>query len=216
MTVNFDLGNGFSYFVNSLFFTVNPYLIIIGSAVVILSTLLIAIIYDDLLASKRPYRDKLYFIFAGIISISFLLMFIWWIFAFGFKNPVSKAYQKAPYLDFANVQMVKKHDSTEELSFNHQLNAIRVKGTSLDIAKIEWTKPDQVEFKPINKVGQSCLTVAKFLTDRHVQQKGLTFVIKANETVAEYKDDRGWAKVKATSINPKKLIFEQNENQPDD
>lgn len=216
--MNIDLNlSGFSGFVNTCFYAVNPYTVFIGAAVILVTTILIAVLYENLItARQKGFHNTHYFVFSAIIGLSILTMAVYFVLAFGFKEPLTTANQQNPYLNFANVKMVKPHGTFSEISLNHHLGEIRVKGTSLDIAKIEWTKPDQVEFKPINKVGQSYLTVAKFLTDRHVQQKDLTFVIKANETVAEYKDDHGWAKVTATSLNPKKLVFEQNENQPDD
>lgn len=212
MTINLDLGNGFNYFVNSLFFKVNPYFLIICGGFLLVASFLISVIYEEAFASKRPYSDKHNFVFAGIFFFGLLVMISCWSISFSFKDPVQNAYQKVPYLNFANVEMTRKHNSTEDLDFGHQLNVIQIKGTSLKIAKIDWTKPDQVQIRPLNKVGQSYLTVAKFLTDHHVQQKDLIFNIKANETVAEYQDANGWAKVKATNDHPQKIIFQQQKN----
>lgn len=216
--MNIDLNLlGFSGFVNTCFYAVNPYIVFIGAAVILVTTILIAVLYESLItARQKGFHNTHYFVFSAIIGLSILTMAVYFVLAFGFKEPLTTANRQNPYLDFANVKTIKPNGTFSEISLSHHLGKVRVKGTSLDIAELVWTKPDQVEFKPINKVGQSYLTVAKFLTDRHVQQKDLTFVIKANESVAEYKDDHGWAKVTATSLNPKKLVFEQNENQPDD
>lgn len=216
--MNIDLNlSGFSSFVNTCFYAVDPYIVFIGAAIVLVTTMLIAVLYESLItARQKTFHDAHYFVFSVIIGLSILTMAVYFVLAFGFKDPLTTANRQNPYFDFANVKTIKPDSTFSKISLSHHLGKVRVKGTSLDIAKIEWTKPDQVEFKPINKVGQSYLTVAKFLTDRHVQRKDLTFVIKANETVAEYKDDSGWAKVTATSLNPKKLVFEQSKNQPDD
>lgn len=216
--MNIDLNlSGFSSFVNTCFYAVNPYMVFIGAAVILITTILIAVLYENLItARQKGFHNTHYFVFSAIIGLSILTMAVYFVLAFGFKEPLTTANQQNPYLNFANVKTVKPHGTFSEISLNHHLGQVRVKGTSLDIAKIEWTEPDQVEFKPINKVGQSYLTVAKFLTDRHVQQKNLTFVIKTNETVAEYQDSNGWAKVKATNDQPQKIIFQQQEKPADD
>lgn len=216
--MNIDLNlSGFSSFVNTCFYAVNPYMVFIGAAVILITTILIAVLYENLItARQKGFHNTHYFVFSAIIGLSILTMAVYFVLAFGFKEPLTTANQQNPYLNFANVKTVKPHGTFSEISLNHHLGQVRVKGTSLDIAKIEWTEPDQVEFKPINKVGQSYLTVAKFLTERHVSKKGLIFNIKANETVAEYQDSNGWAKVKATNDHPQKIIFQQQEKPADD
>lgn len=216
--MNIDLNlSGFSSFVNTCFYAVNPYTVFIGAAVILVTTILIAVLYENLItARQKGFHNTHYFVFSAIIGLSILTMAVYFVLAFGFKEPLTTADRQNPYLDFANVKTIKPDGTFSEIRFNRHLGQVRVKGASLDIAKIEWTKPDQVEFKPINKVGQSYLTVAKFLTDRHVQQKDLIFVIKANETVAEYQDSNGWAKVKATNDHPQKIIFQQQEKPADD
>lgn len=216
--MNIDLNlSDFSLFVNNCFYAVNPYIVFIGATVILVTTILIAVLYENLItARQKTFHDAHYFVFSAIIGLSILTMAVYFALAFGFKEPLTTANQQNPYLNFANVKTVKPDGTLSQISLSHHLGKVRVKGTSLDIAEIEWTKPDRVEFKPINKVGQSYLTVAKFLTDRHVQQKNLTFVIKANETVAEYQDSNGWAKVKATNDHPQKIIFQQQEKPADD
>ena len=216
--MNIDLNLlGFSSFVNNCFYAVNPYIVFIGAAVILVTTILIAVLYENLITEKQKgFHNTHYFVFSAIIGLSILTMAVYFVLAFGFKEPLTTANRQNPYLDFANVKTIKPNGTLSQIGLSHHLGKVRVKGTSLDIAEIVWTKPDQVEFKPINKVGQSYLTVAKFLTDRHVQQKDLTFVIKANETVAEYQDSNGWAKVKATNDHPQKIIFQQQEKPTDD
>lgn len=216
--MNIDLNlSGFTRFVNNCFYAVNPYTVFIGATVILVTTILIAVLYESLItARQKTFHDTHYLVFSAIIGLSILTMAVYFVLAFGFKEPLTMANRQNPYLDFANVKTIKPDGTFSKISLSHHLGKVRVKGTSLDIAEIEWTKPDLVEFKPINKVGQSYLTVAKFLTDRHVQQKDLTFVIKANKTVAEYQDANGWAKVKATNDHPQKIIFQQQEKPADD
>lgn len=216
--MNIDLNlSGFSGFVNTCFYAVNPYTVFIGAAVILVTTILIAVLYENLITERRKgFHNTHYFVFSAIIGLSILTMAVYFVLAFGFKEPLTTANRQNPYLDFANVKTIKPNGTFSEISLSHHLGKVRVKGTSLDIAKIDWTKPNQVQIRPLNKVGQSYLTVARFLTERRVSKKGLIFNIKANETVAEYQDANGWAKVKVTNDHPQKIIFQQQEKPTDD
>lgn len=103
----------------------------------------------------------------------------------------SLVYQSIPVLKQANIDI-------RFCSMNR--GVIYAKDTNMALININWTTPDTVELKAVNDLGKSTLTVAKYLTARHI--KNAYIKVKSEGTLATISDKKGKNYVSAKTIKP--------------
>lgn len=103
----------------------------------------------------------------------------------------SLVYQNIPALKQANIDI-------QFYSMNR--GVIYAKDTNVALININWTTPDTVELKAVNNLGKSTLTVAKYLTARHI--KNAYIKVKSEGTLATISDKKGKNYVSAKTIKP--------------